>query len=108
MAAKYNCGQCGKRHRPGDCEMAGEKKESGWPWRRPARKAPEKPLCFPHRWAWSQYTRVSRVMHERHKECSKCHEPKPGSRDISRHKFRSGSCSQCGELNHTDKSGVSR
>jgi hypothetical protein len=98
MAAKFNCGQCGKRHRPGECQMENDPGKGKRSRRRqPRSDQEEKPLCFPHKWTWSPYTRVNQVMHERHQYCSKCQELKPGSRDVSRHKFSFGVCKLCGE-----------
>jgi hypothetical protein len=99
MAGKFDCGQCGTRHRAGECPMQGQQRGNRWPWNRPVkRKNEEKPLCFPHRWKWSAYTSMNRQMHERHEYCSKCDTPKPGSRDISRHTFRNAICTKCGQL----------
>lgn len=95
--AKHDCGQCGRRHGPGKCPMAGYSK--------PKRggilgggKPKEKALCFPHKWAWTPYVSISKTMHTREQYCTKCTEPKPGSKDTSRHNFKHNVCTKCGEL----------
>lgn len=82
--------------------MEGQRRgDNSWFKRRRASRTQndeDKPLCFPHKWTWSPYERKNRAMHERYQYCSKCHVEKRGSRDISRHDFRRGVCTKCGEL----------
>jgi hypothetical protein len=95
LFGKYDCTECGKRHRKGECEMTG-----GSPSRRankPVKKPePEKPACFPHKWVYDNWTWPNRKFHKRMMHCSKCRVTRPGYQEISKHHIRLGVCGECG------------
>ena len=64
----------------------------------PAPRKEEK-VCFPHKWTWSVWE-TTKTHHRRWQKCSKCQTMKPGSMDISTHRFSRKHPQFCTVCNH--------